>query len=106
MKHTPEIRDSFSIHAPLGPGGTLYGQPNHPPSKSDKARIVYVAGWARSVPSDIMGQGACTRAPCFGFQFGINRAIREAAEKAAQAAEPYTCVQWRPTRVRNRRAIL
>ena len=58
-------------------------------------RGVFVLVPTRDVPTSDIATGACVRRPCYGMTFGPATHLAAAVARVAEAARPYTCLNWR-----------
>ena len=58
-------------------------------------RVIYVWDMHRHVPTSDIATGACVRRPCYGMTFGPATHLAAAVARVAEAARPYTCLNWR-----------
>ncbi len=87
----PALRDDFAV---LRPKDTKHSLRRGAASVSDRA-VIYVWYMHRHVPIRDIATGACVRRPCYGMTFGPATHLAAAVARVAEAARPYTCLNWR-----------
>ena len=91
LASAPHIRDDFVL---LGPKHTKHSLKRGAAAATNEA-VVYVWDMHRHVPIRDIATGACVRRPCYGMTFGPATHLVAAVARVAEAARPYTCLNWR-----------